>query len=131
MATVYVISNLSNDQEYCIYAKRQDVNVVVKSIIIKGGSNIQNRRTLQASSQGVTTPISDEDYAMLEKSPAFKFHMEKGFVKVIKSNETDAKKKAEKMDIKDKSAQFTLEDYKNRGFKKPPTVEMTKIEGSN
>ena len=131
MATVYVISNLSNDQEYCIYAKRQDVNVVVKSIIIKGGSNIQNRRTLQASSQGVTTPISDEDYAMLEKSPAFKFHMEKGFVKVIKSNETDAKKKAEKMDIKDKSAQFTPEDYKNRGFKKPPTVEMTKIEGSN
>lgn len=125
---IYVISSMSNDQLYCNYADRKDVKVVTSSILIKGGANVQNKRTLQASSQGVTTPVSEADFAELEKNSLFKFHQEKGFIKVIKTNETDARKKAEKMDLKDKSAQFTPEDYKNRGFKKAPTTDLDKIE---
>jgi len=130
---IYVISSMSNDNLYCNYADRQDVKVVTKSILIKGGANVQNRRTLQASSQGVTTPISEADFAELEKNPLFRFHQEKGFIKVIKTNETDARKKAEKMDLKDKSAQKTPADYIGRviGGKtitKAPTTDIDKIE---
>lgn len=126
---IYVISTLSNDQNYCVYADRQDVKVVVKEILIKGGANIQNRRTLYASSQGVITPVTEVDFADLEKNPVFKMHQEKGFITVRKTNESDARKASEKMTTKDKSAQLTPEDYRNRkGIKKPPTTDINKIE---
>lgn len=128
---IYVISTMSNDNVYCVYENRQDVKVVKKEIKIYGGSNIQNRRTLQVSSKGVTTPITEEDFAELEKIPLFNFHRERGFITVIKSNESDARKKAEKVNLKDKSAQFTPQDYKDRGFKKVPTTDINKIEASN
>lgn len=125
---IYVISTLSNDQLYCSYADRKDVKIVTKEILIKGGANIQNRRTLLASNEGVITPVSEADYAELEKNPVFKMHLEKGFIKIRKTNETDARKAAENMNTKDKSAQLTPEDYLKRGFKKAPTVDMNKIE---
>ena len=128
MGTVYVISTMSNDNVYCVYEDRKDVKVVKKEIKIYGGSNIQNRRTLQVSSKGVTTPISEEDFADLEKIPLFDFHRKKGFITVVKSNESDARKKAEKVNLKDKSAQFTRQDYKDRGFKKVPTANIDEIE---
>ena len=125
---IYVISTMSNDVVYALYEDRQDVKIVRKEIKIYGGSNIQNRKTLQVSSKGVTTPITEEDFAELEKVPLFNFHRERGFISVVKSNETDARKKAEKVDKKDKSAQLTPQDYLNRGFKKAPTVDLDKIE---
>lgn len=128
---IYVISTLSNDQLYCNYADRKDVKVVTKEILIKGGANIQNRRTLLASNEGVITPVSEADFAELEKNPLFKFHQERGFIKVRKTNESDARKAAENMNTKDKSAQLTPEDYKKRGFKKPPTTDINKIETGN
>lgn len=128
---IYVISTLSNDQVYCSYADRKDVKIVTKEILIKGGANIQNRRTLFASNQGVITPVSEDDYAELEKNPVFKLHLEKGFIKVRKTNESDARKAAENMNTKDKSAQLTPDDYKKRGFKNIPTVSMEQIETGN
>lgn len=124
---IYVISTLSNDQIYCTYADRKDVKVVLKEFLIKGGANIQNRRTLFASNEGVITPINEADFAELEKIPLFKFHQDRGFIKVRKTNESDAKKAAENMNTKDKSAQLTPEDYKKRGFKTVPTTDMDKI----
>lgn len=128
----YVISTLSNDQNYCVYADRQDVKVVVKEILIKGGANVQNRRTLIASNQGVITPVTEADFADLEKNPVFKMHQEKGFITVRKTNESDARKASEKMDTKDKSAQLTPKDYEGRkGIKKAPTTDLNKIETGN
>ena len=125
---IYVISTMSNDQNYCVYADRNDVKVVVKEIVIKGGANVQNRRTLQISSQGVTTPISEADYEDLKKNPVFNFHQDHGYIKVVQTNESDARKKVEKMASKDKSAQLTPQDYKDRGFKKVPQTDIDKIE---
>lgn len=124
---IYVISTMSNDNVYAIYEKREDVNVVAKSILIKGGANVQDKRILQVSSVGVTTPITEEDYNLLKDNPVFKLHQDKGFIKVVQSNESEAKKKAEKMDTKDKSAQLTPQDFKNRGFKNVPEVDVDKI----
>lgn len=129
---IYVISTLSNDQLYCNYTEREDVKVVSKEILIKGGANIQNRRTLFASSQGVITPISEADFAELEKNPLFKFHQNRGFITIRKTNESDANKVAEKMTTKDISAQKTPEDYIGRKIngkiiKKAPTTDINKI----
>lgn len=129
---IYVISTLSNDNEYCVYdkaRKQEGINVVVKKILIKGGANVQNKRTLQVSSQGVTTPVTEADFADLEQNPVFKMQCEKGFIRYIKTNEADARRKAEKMDLKDKSAQLIAQDYEKRGMK-TPKVSVEEIESS-
>ena len=127
---IYVISTLSNDNEYVVYENRDDISIPRKRILIKGGANIQDRKTLQLSSQGVTTPISEADYEDLKKNPVFNLHLERGFIKIVQTNESDAKKKAEKMNTKDRSAQLTPKDYEERGFKKAPQTDLDKIETS-
>lgn len=125
---VYIISTMSNDNIYCIYEKRNDIKVVSKEIRIYGGANIQNPRTLQMSSNGVTTAISKDDFEDLKNVPMFQEHLEKGFISIIQSNENDAKKKSEKVNLKDKSAQYTEENYtKEKGFRIAPTTKLDKI----
>lgn len=124
----YVISNLSNDVSYNIYDKsRKDVNVVVKSILIRGGSNVIAKRGFQVSSQGVTTVVSDEDLKLLEQDAVFTMQRDKGFIRVVKGSQSQAESVSEKMDEKDNSAQLTPDDFKNRKFagKKIPKPKLT------
>jgi len=120
----YVISTLSTDTEYTIYSKkRKDINVVEKKILIKGGSNVINKNTLQVSSKGVTTVVKDQDLQDLEQNPVFKLHQSKGFVRIIKSGGTvAAEKEAESMSEKDNSAQLTEKDFTKKGMKPPKTT---------
>lgn len=116
----YVISTLSNDVLYNVYDnKRKDINVVVKQILVKGGSNVINKKGFQVSSTGITTEVSDEDLKLLEENAVFKMHRERGFVKVIKGAQSSAQNAAEKMDEKDKSAQLTSEDFIKKNLPKP------------
>lgn len=116
----YIVSTLSTDVSYEIYDKtRKDINVVVKSILIKGGSNVIVKRGFQVSATGVTTEVSDEDLKDLEENAVFRCHRERGFVKVVKGSRSTAEQAAERMDEKDKSAQLLKEDFNKKGLPKP------------
>lgn len=103
----YVHSTASQDMIYPIYADgKQNQARELKRIVIKGGANVADRRTL-ATPTGIVTEVSDEDLALLKRNPAFLRHVEHGFLKVYDSQNlnTDGMQKT------DKAAQLRDADY--------------------
>lgn len=123
----YIVSKASQDIEYCDWVKGRNGLFTKKlSVIIKGGANVMNKKTMETPN-GVVTEVTAEQLKFLEGNSAFKRHMERGFMAICKT-ENDAKKKADKADKdengdkkKDGSAQLTKEDFEKRG-QKPPVV---------
>lgn len=94
---------------YPIYAdagNRSQAATIIKTIRIKGGANVRNKYTL-ATPTGVVTEVSDEDLALLQKDPAFKIHVAKGFMKVMSTEKVDVSD----MEKKDRSAQLTDSEH--------------------
>lgn len=118
----YVISSLSRDNVFAVYEKKSgNVLVVKKSILIKGGANVTNKKTLLMPN-GVATEVSKEDLEILKENTGFKKFLERGFMKIMESgSKFKAQDEAEKMTEKDSSAQITEEDYKKKGKKAPRT----------
>lgn len=116
----FIISSLSRNTEYAFYTKVNNNMVrLEKKILIKGGANVADSRTL-VTAKGVITEVSDEDLKLLLANVAFKEHLENGFLTIQESgNKYKAQEKAEVLDKKDKSAQLTEEDYKKSGKKAP------------
>ncbi len=54
-----------------------------KKILIKGGANVADSRTL-VTAKGVITEVSDEDLKLLLANVAFKEHLEKKIIRVLK-----------------------------------------------
>ena len=130
---LYVISTMSSSVVYCKYDnKRNDINVLLESVEIKGKTGVQDKKTLMCPDGGTITPITEEQYAWLKDDPLFKLHEKNGFLRIEKSKmsaETKAEKKAE---VKDKSTQLTPEDFKRQGIKKPALSQeelLTRTEG--
>ena len=114
----YVYSTLSNDQEYTLWQtapEKDRPHVALKSVLIKGGHGIMDRKLL-ITPLGVVTEVTDEDLSMLEKLSVFKRHVQNGFI-VVDKKKSDPEKIASTMAAKDKSAQKTPADFKN-----PPKV---------
>lgn len=110
--TVYVISTMSSAVEYCVYGENPMGNVfpILKSVLIKGGANVIDGRTL-LTPNGVETAISDEDFELLkEKCEVFRKHLEGGYLKVVKSKTKDMDKAVSDMKEQDKSAQLKPAD---------------------
>lgn len=128
----YIVSKASQDCEYCDWVKgRNGLNQKKKAVLIKGGANVLNRKTLETAN-GVVTEVSAEDLKFLLSNTAFKRHESKGWVRVCKTK-ADAEKKAEQEEKdetghkkKDGSAQLTKEDFEERG-QKPPVVDPNEM----
>ena len=118
----YVISSLSRDNVFAVYEKKSgNVLVVKKSILIKGGANVTNKKTLLMPN-GVATEVSKEDLEILKENTGFKKFLERGFMKIMESgSKFKAQDEADKMTEKDSSAQITEKDYKKKGQKAPRT----------
>lgn len=118
----YILSSLTNDVKYCFWGKLgPNVVKVNKEILIKGGANVADKKTLVTPS-GVSTEVSREDLDLLMRNPSFKRHLERGFLRIVETeSKYKAQDEAEKMEKKDKSAQLTKESYKKRGRKAPAT----------
>lgn len=121
---LYVISTMSSSVVYCKYDNsREDVNVLLESVEIKGKTGVQDKRTLFCSNGGTITPITEEQYAWLKDNPLFQLHEKNGFLRVEKSKMT-AENKAEKdAEVKDKSSQLKAEDFKKMKIKKPALTQ--------
>lgn len=123
----YIVSKASQDNEYCDWQKgRNGLNVKKFSVIIKGGANVLNRKTMETQN-GVITEVTAAELKFLEGNTAFKRHQERGWVMVCKTK-GEAEKKAESVEKdengdvkKDGSAQLTAEDFEKKG-QKPPII---------
>lgn len=119
---MYICSKLSCDNEYIVWEKTAGgVNRAAKNILIKGGANVMNRKTMETPN-GVVTEISKADYNLLKNVAAFKDHVAGGYI-TVHETKPGAEKKADKKDEdkKDGGAQLTPEDYEKRGIKPPKT----------
>lgn len=120
----YILSSLSSDTKYCFWEKQgENIVAVQKEILIKGGANVADKKTL-ITPNGASTEVSDKDLELLKTNPSFKRHLEKGFIKIVETdNKYKAQEEAEKLDQKDASAQKTPEDYQKKGKKAPATKQ--------
>lgn len=128
----YIVSKASQDNEYCDWQKgRNGLNVKKFSVIIKGGANVLDKKTMETHN-GVITEVSAAELKFLEGNTAFKRHQERGWVKVCKTKaeaekKADAVEKDENGDVKkDGSAQLTAEDFEKKG-QKPPIVNPDEL----
>ena len=123
----YIVSKASQDIEYCDWQKsRNGLNIKKFSVVIKGGANVLDRKTLETSN-GTVTEVSAAELKFLESNSTFKRHMDRGWMEICKTK-GDADKKAAKVMknddgdvIKDGSAQLTAEDFEKKG-QKPPVI---------
>ena len=122
---MYVVSRASQDNEYIIWETTPNgLKKAKKSVIIKGGANVLDRKTM-TTPNGVLTEITDEEYEILKECPAFQRHLDKGFVEVVKEEKKARETSKKKSDKKDGSAQLTPEDFKKKG-QKAPVLNITK-----
>ena len=113
---VFITSRLAGGVDYAFYEKAANgMNRVVETISIKGGSDVNDKRTL-ITPIGVVTELSSEQFEKLKKHPVFQQHLENGYI-TINENEKAAQKAGEKLEV-DKSAQLTPDDYENGNEKK-------------
>lgn len=119
----HVISTLSNDQDYRNYEKSaNDLPIVVSNVVIKGGANVAKvtGSHIFATPHGISTKITGEQLAQLEKNSEFCAHRDRGFLKVVNMS-GDAEKIAKDMKAADGSAQRTPNhpDYQKKDVAKP------------
>lgn len=83
--TYHIYSTLANSTEYVNYIRHnpQGVNVVGKTVVIKGGTGIA--REHMQTPLGVHTAVRDEDFEWLQNDPHFKEHQKRGYVTIQKS----------------------------------------------
>lgn len=125
---MFIVSKASQDIEYIGWTKgKNGLNKKQKSIVIKGGANVLNKKTMETVN-GVVTEISADDLKFLETLSTFRRHRERGWLTVCKSrNDADKKAAAQEKDedgnvVKDGSAQLTAEDFEKNG-QKPPVIK--------
>ena len=124
----YVISTLSNNVEFNTYKDKGGINVKVDKIVIKGGANVANKKTLEVAGGGLITFVTDAQLETLMKNSIFKRQMEQGFFKVVKDSKPKAESVAEKMEEKDKSAQLVAKDFIDKG-QNPPKTDVEEVSG--
>ncbi len=122
---VTIISSLSCDQNYTVYRPIEgDMNEPYGSVLVKGGRNVADKRSLLAPSGGVITVIEDKDYELLKQCPQFVKHCKDGYLHVEisgsrTSQEEEARKAEKDMKAKDESAQLVPEDFEKNGADAP------------
>lgn len=90
--TKYVVSTLTADNLYTDWVNNNGTNNPAHSVLVKGGAGVADPKLAAVISadvnfrEGVITQVSDQDAAFLEKNLHFKFHQERGFVKIISVN---------------------------------------------
>ena len=106
-----ILSTLTSPQDVVLTRKTESGALeIVKTITLKGGANVIDRRTL-ITPQGVITELSDDDFDLLEKTAFYKRMKSRGFLRPVEAKETAEDTKKAGMEKKDNSAQKTEEDF--------------------
>lgn len=106
-----ILSTLSSPNRLVFTQNRANGSKeVVKSILINGGANVVDKRTM-ITPAGVITELTDEEYAMVISSAWYKRQNAGGFVRPVESKSEAEEPKKKGMKSKDNSAQKTDSDY--------------------
>ncbi len=115
----YIISTLAAGVDYVTYAKQRNGKPVPQgTILVKGGANVADKRTLMTEA-GVVTEVTAKELEQLRNNPIFIDQEEGGYLKVV-DKKPDPEKAAASLE-KDASAQITDSDYTDAG-QTPPTT---------
>lgn len=112
----YVYSTLTADQIYNSWThdgseKNSALPTVQHSVLIKGGSNVVDRKTLVTPTGAIVTKITQKDLDALNENAVFLLHKANGYIKV-KEHAEDGEAVASDMDTRDQSAPLVPEDFK-------------------
>ena len=128
----FVVSKASQDIEYVGWLKgKNGLNKKEKSVLVKGGANVLNKKTMETAN-GIVTEVSAEDLKFLESTSAFQRHCQRGWMFVCKTR-AEAEKKASQKELdedgdvrKDGGSQLTPEDFEKKG-QKPPVIDPNEM----
>src|SRR5690242_19571650 len=126
--TKYVISTLTADNQYTDWVNNNGTNNPKHSVLVKGGARVADPRLAAVIAsdvnfrEGVITEISDADAAFLENNEHFKFHRERGFVKIVSRN-TNPETTAKSMEKDEGSRSRNDTDVAEFAKKKDPTLQ--------
>lgn len=105
-----ILSTLSAPNAVCITRKLPNGNkAIVKRIIVKGGANVADKKTL-VTPRGVITELQDADFDILKGTDWFKRMESRGFVRVVETKSAAEDPEKAGMKKKDKAAQKTKKD---------------------
>lgn len=119
----YIASKLSFDQRFDVHDTSHAPYRLVKTILVKGRSNVRNPHTL-VMPEGVITEVSDEDAEIIAKDPLYAQYEKNGMMKLV-NNKASARSAKKDLADKDGAAQLTEGDFKKRGQKPPKPVKKT------
>ncbi|HAW1738190.1 TPA: hypothetical protein JLN31_000893 [Escherichia coli] len=114
-----VYSSCTADNFFPVWKGHARKDTYEKGVLIKGGANAQNKRTM-ITPRGAATVVTAEELELLRADPAFQGFVDRGFMSVDEKGKSthDADEKGADLE-KDKSAQDTPEDYAKMGKKAP------------
>ncbi len=131
----YVYSTATNAGTYVEYEKNASNELAIAKkwpngkpmkVNINGGHGVANKHFF--TPKGVVTQVTDDEMEMLLRNPAFKRHMDKGFMTYDKKN-VAPEKKAANMAQKDGSAPLTPSDYEETENSTPTEKIYRRKEG--
>jgi hypothetical protein len=126
MGKNYVFSTASTSIGFPEYstAPKNGIPQIVRNVVIKGGANVPDIKTL-VTPRGIATEVTDDQLAFLMGHKKFQSMVQSGFM-TIASDKADMNAALRDMAPKDKSAPKTVDDYKEVLGKQPDGSE-TKI----
>lgn len=118
-----ILSTLTEAQKVVVTKKAPNGSlVIVKSILIKGGANKVDRKTL-VTPQGVVTELTDEDFELLKSTPFYERMEKRGHIRPVETKDAAEDTKKAGMEKQDGSAQKTEADFAEG--EKPKTGKPT------
>lgn len=104
MSRIYIYSTLSNDQRYQLKDGR--------SVLIAGKANVANKQLV--TPKGVVTPVSEDEFNLLQENIVFIAHAKNGFLSGDHSHQDPEVFAERNLEAADKSAQDTPTTAKKR-----------------
>lgn len=105
-----ICSTLSAPHSICITQKMPNGQLkVVKKILVNGGANVCNKRTL-LTPYGVTTELEDKDFEQLKETDWYKRMEKRGFVRVVDHKDAAEDPESIGMESADNGKQMNEDD---------------------
>ena len=116
----YIVSHEAQSVEFPRYVKTKAGVSAESSILIKGGADVINKKTMHTPA-GIITEVSKEDLEFLKTQYLFNFKVENGSYEIVETEKKAKEQASKRAKVKDKGAQLTAKDFEDAGIT-PPKV---------
>lgn len=116
----YIVSYESASVEFPKWIKTKNGLDVKGSVVIKGGANVIDKKTMQTP-KGIMTEVSKEDLEFLKTQSLFNEKIEQGSYEIVESEKKAEEKIKKSKKKKDGGAQLVAQDFIDAD-QQPPLV---------